>query len=270
MSHPADHRQPRFYIHPVNARLSTYLINLDRAGDRRKRMSWLLARHGLVFERVQAVDGNDIQLPSPFFDERGYLERHGRRPNRAEIGCYLSHVECARRLLESSFEHALILEDDLDFDEELLDTLSAALDQAGSWDLLRLSSVNSGHKFPVLQLSGKHSLALALTREKGSGAYVINRRAAEWIVTALLPMRLPYDLAFDLEHEAGLKGCFITPEPVSQSAERMSYIQTRLSDYKLKHRRPASVMLHRARMESGRFIARLARLMLWRIFSAFR
>jgi glycosyl transferase family 25 len=270
MSYPADNHQPRLYIHPVNARLSTYLINLDRAADRRKRMNWLLSRHGLVFERIQAVDGNDIALPSPLFDERGYLKRHGRLPNRGEIGCYMSHVECAGRLLASPFEHALILEDDLDFDEDLLDTLSCALDEAAHWDLLRLSSVNSGHKFPVLRLCDKYRLALTLTREKGSGAYIINRKAAAWITGALLPMKLPYDLAFDLEHEAGLSACFISPAPVSQSAEPISYIQNRLTDYRLKNRRPFSVWLHRARAECGRFIARSARLVVWRALRRFR
>lgn len=257
-------------LHPVNLRLATYLINLDRAEDRRKRMTFLLQRAGLSFERIEAIDGRDISLPSPHFDERGYLASHGRRPNPFEIGCYLSHVKCAYSLLESENEHALVLEDDLEFDDDFLDVLSCALDRSESWDLLRLSSVSSGRKFRIQKLHGRFDLAIALTREKGSGAYVINRRAAEWILKSLMPMRLPYDIAFDLEHQAGLRACFVTPPVVSQSAERSSQIQQKLSQYRLPGRRPASVMWRRTKMECGRFIARAATLIGHTIGSSFR
>ncbi|MGG7576712.1 glycosyltransferase family 25 protein [Rhizobium sp. Nf11,1] len=252
-------------FHPVSLRVNTYLINLDRAPLRRFRMERLLSGFGLAYERVAAVDGAGLSLPHPDFDERSYLRRHGRRPNLFEIGCYLSHVVCARRFLGSNAEFALILEDDLDFDDDFAELLEAALQHEAQWDILRLSTVNSGRKHRVEPLTAARSLAIALTREKGSGAYLINRKAAGWIVGAMLPMRLPYDLAFDLEFDEGLRACFVDPLPVSQRADPCSQIQAGLSAYRLGRRRPWSVLPFRAAAEIRRFVARFIRLAAWRL-----
>ncbi|MGV4792709.1 glycosyltransferase family 25 protein [Rhizobium sp. F40D2] len=252
-------------IHPVSLRVDTYLINLDRAPLRRFRMERLLAGIGLAFERVAAVDGAGLSLPHPDFDEASYRSRHGRRPNPFEIGCFLSHVECARRFLSGNAEFALILEDDLDFDDDLADVLEAALQHQTRWDILRLSTVNTGRKHRVEALTVSRSLAIALTREKGSGAYLINRRAAGWIAGSMLPMRLPYDLAFDLEFDEGLSACFVDPLPVSQRADPCSQIQAGLSAYRLGRRRPWSVLPYRAAAEIRRFAARFSRLVMSRM-----
>ncbi|MBX5172655.1 glycosyltransferase family 25 protein [Rhizobium sp. NZLR1b] len=252
-------------IHPVSLRVNTYLINLDRAPLRRFRMERLLSGIGLAFERVAAVDGATLSLPHPDFDEASYLSRHGRRPNLFEIGCYLSHVECAWRFLSGDAEFALILEDDLDFDDDLADVVEAALQHKERWDILRLSTVNTGRKHQVAPLTASRSLAIALTREKGSGAYLINRKAAGWMVGALLPMRLPYDLAFDLEFDEGLSACFVDPLPVSQRADASSQIQSGLSAYRLGRRRPWSVLPYRTAAEIRRFAARFSRLAVSRV-----
>ncbi|AHG44433.1 glycosyl transferase [Rhizobium leguminosarum bv. trifolii CB782] len=252
-------------IHPVSLRVDTYLINLDRAPLRRFRMERLLVDIGLAFERVPAVDGAALGLPHPDFDEAAYLSRHGRRPNPFEIGCFLSHVECARRFLSGDAEFALILEDDLDFDDDLAEVLEAALQHQKRWDILRLSTVNTGKKHRVEPLTASRSLAIALTREKGSGAYLINRKAAGWIAGAMLPMRLPYDLAFDLEFDEGLSACFVDPLPVSQRADPCSQIQAGLSAYRLGRRRPWSVLPYRTAAELRRFARRFRRLAAWRM-----
>ena len=240
----------------LNARLSTYLINLDRSPERRFRMEAKLMARGLEFERVSAVDGRQLVLPVTDFDEEGYRRRHGRNGNPYEIGCYLSHVECARRMLAAGAAHALVLEDDLFLEEDIVPALSAALNEQGEWDILRLSTVNRGRKFRLKALTPYRSLAISLTREKGSGAYLINRRAAKWIAEDLIPMRLPYDLAFDLEHLAGLRGRFIHPQPVRQSAERGSLIQNELRRFRLPASRYLTVLPYRAFYEFSRFVAR--------------
>ncbi|WP_454854598.1 glycosyltransferase family 25 protein [Rhizobium binxianense] len=251
-------------ISPVSLRINTYLINLDRAETRRFRMERLLEGCGIAFERVAAVDGAGITLPRSDFDEPSYLRNQGRRPNSFEIGCYLSHVECAKRFLASHAEFALVLEDDLDFEDDLAEVLIAALAHHQHWDILRLSTVNSGHKCRVGALTPSRSLAVSLTREKGSGAYFINRKAGEWIAGSLVPMRLPYDLAFDLEFDGGLRACFVDPVPVTQRTDPVSQIQTGRSAYRLGRRRPWSVLLYRMAAEVRRFTVRLSRLAAWK------
>ncbi|OCJ02708.1 glycosyl transferase [Rhizobium sp. AC44/96] len=248
----------------INERMATYYINLERCPDRRLHMDAMLAAQGLKFRRVPAIDGSQLKLPVAGFDEQGYKLRHGRKPNPFEIGCYLSHLACARELLETQKAYALILEDDLAFPADILELLSAALEDASSWDILRLSTVNKGRKYIVKRLTAARGLAVSLTREKGSGAYIINRRAAAWITEQLNPMRLPYDLAFDLEHFAGLKALFVAPVPVLQTADRHSFIQNGLRQYRLPHRQRMMVMPYRFWYETTRFLARLGDLTTWK------
>jgi len=217
----------------------------------------------MPFERISAIDGKSVQFTAVDFSERAYALLHGRRRNPAEIGCYLSHIECARRLLSSSAEHALILEDDVSLPDDIHELVNMAIAAGADWDILRLSSVNSGAKYSFRRITAKRSLAIALTREKGSGAYIINRKAAKWFVTRLLPMRLPmrlpFDLAFDLEHFAGLKAAFVSPVPVSQDIGLISQIQGHRRAFHLSRWCYVVVQPYRAWLETTRLLFRLAR-----------
>jgi glycosyl transferase family 25 len=242
-----------------------YLINLERALDRLLTMDRQLSSAGIFYERVDAVEGNKLAFPNDLYDASGYRARHGKLTNPAEVGCYLSHIECARRFLASQSDHALIFEDDLLLPDDLPEIISAALAEGVSWDILRLSTVNRGKKFIVKQLTSQRALAVSLTREKGSGAYLINRRAALWLCQALVPMRLPYDIAFDLEYLSGLRGMFVSPVPISQEAGFPSNIQLGRSRFQLPWWKRPTIYPYRVWLECSRFALRLALLVTFRI-----
>lgn len=214
------------------------------------------AAAGLSFERVAAIDGALLDFPHPQVDARAYRYLHGRRIIPAEVGCYFSHVECARRFLESDAEHALILEDDVAFPHDFVHVLRDALGANEDWDILRLSTVNRGPKFRFRDLQSGRSLAVAITREKGAGAYIINRKAAAWIVEHLMPMRLSYDIAFDLEYLTGLRAAFVDPPPVDQRDEVQSQIQNNIRAYKYPRSRYLTVLPYRAGIEASRIVMR--------------
>ncbi|TBN41089.1 glycosyltransferase family 25 protein [Paracoccus subflavus] len=243
------------------ARLAVYLINMDGADERMAAMQAKLAKANLPFFRIAGIDGKTLRYPIPEFSERSYRLLHGRRTSPAEIGCYLSHVACARAFLDSDADLALILEDDVSFAPDFLDILDRAAGQRDLWNILRLSTVNDGRKFAVRRLGPRHALAIALTREKGAGAYVVDRRAAGWIVTDLVPMRLAYDIAFDLEYLAGLRACFVLPVPASQVSDHPTQIQSTRLDYKLPRWRYLTVLPYRAWLELSRFACRGLRLL---------
>ena len=247
---------------PVSqARLAVFLINLDGAAERLAAMQDKLARAGLPFCRIAGINGRALTYPIPEFSERSYRLMHGRRTSPAEVGCYLSHVASARAFLESDADLALILEDDVSFQADFVDTLDRAAMQRDLWNLLRLTTVNRGRRFPVQALGNGRSLALTLTREKGAGAYVIDRRAAEWITTRLIPMRLAFDIAFDLEYLAGLRACFIHPLPASQASDHPTQIQDTRLAHKLPRWRYGTVLPYRAWLELSRVACRGARLL---------
>lgn len=243
-----------------------YAINLARATVRWQKLESQLLELALPYERVEAVEGARLPAELPEFSELSYKLLHGRRRTPAEIGCYLSHIECARRLLASQFTHALILEDDVVIAPQTGAVVDAAIERASEWDILRLSTVNHGRKFPYAPLVEEYNLAVALTREKGAGGYVINRHAAEVFLRRLLPIRVAWDIAFDVEHLLGLRSVFVTPLPIDQNTGQESQIQNDIRRFRLPRWRYLTVFPTRVFFESTRFVARSMRLlqMKWR------
>ncbi|MGC4005696.1 MAG: glycosyltransferase family 25 protein [Pirellulales bacterium] len=217
---------------------------------------------GRDYERVEAVDGKTLPEVIPEFSELSYKILHGRRRTPAEIGCYLSHIACARRLLESDRSHALIVEDDVEFAPDTAAAIDAALAAADEWDILRLSTVNRGRKFGYAPLIDGRRLAIALTREKGAGGYVINRRAAETFVKRFLPMRTAWDIAFDIEYLYGLRSVFVAPVPIDQNTGMETQIQHNIKTYRMPWWRYFTVFPYRVYLESLRAARRGTRL-LW-------
>lgn len=244
------------HILPKSQRkLAVFLINMDSATKRLEDMTARLDAIGLQAVRIAGVNGRELNYPIPEFSEISYMLMHGRRTSPPEIGCYLSHVACANKFMDGDADIALILEDDVVFDNDFLNAVDEAVLNGGDWDLLRLTTVSNGSKFPFRPLSNGRSLAIALTREKGSGAYLVNRRAGKWI-SKLIPMRLAYDIAFDLEYLAGLKGAFIYPLCATQDADGESQIQNNLRIYRLPRWRYFTVLPYRAYLETSRFLLR--------------
>ena len=100
-----------------------FVINLKRRPDRREEVSKMMAGMGIRFEFIEAVDGGEM-LPTEearlnyylnhFIDER---ETHGWVASVGQIGCWLSHVELWKKIVEEHIDSALILEDDLSFNK---------------------------------------------------------------------------------------------------------------------------------------------------------
>ncbi|MDR6190018.1 glycosyl transferase family 25 [Agrobacterium pusense] len=244
------------HILPKSQRkLAVFLINMDGATKRLADMTARLDAMGLKAERIPGVNGRELNYPIPEFSEISYMLMHGRRTSPPEIGCYLSHVACARKFMEGDADISLILEDDVIFDDDFLNAIDEAALNGSDWDLLRLTTVSNGRKFSFRPLSNGRSLAIALTREKGSGAYLVNRRAGQWI-SKLIPMRLAYDIAFDLEYLSGLKAAFIYPLCATQDADGESQIQNNLRIYRLPRWRYFTVLPYRAYLETSRFLLR--------------
>ncbi len=240
--------------------LLTLVINLDRAADRMAHMHTQLQRAGIPYTRVAAVDGAHLQRPHPDFSEPLFKYLHGRLWAPKELGCYLSHIQCLRTFLASDASHALILEDDVRFAPDLLALLAQARPHARHWNMLRLSTVNSGRWWPVRAL-GSASLAVCLTREKGAGGYLVDRVAARRMVDRLLPMRLSWDIAFDLEWLLGFRTLGLHPLPIEQNAGFGTDIQDDLGRIKVKGKlKYLTVGPFRLFTEVGRLLYRSYRL----------
>lgn len=242
---------------PVTPAFVTYVINMDSATERMAHMDAELKRVAIPYIRQPGVVGMELPYPNENFSDWSYKYLHGRRWAPRELGCYLSHIQCLRNFLQTDASYALILEDDVKLDDNIKGILESAIEHASGWNMLRLSSVNHGKWWPVRKI-GSHSLSVCLTREKGAGGYLVDRKAAACMVKKLLPMRLAWDIAFDLEWLQGFKTLGIYPLPVRQNTDFETQIQQDLANIKLKNKLIyISVAPFRLFLEISRFVFRL-------------
>ena len=194
--------------------LKTYLINLDTSEDRLHVMNGRIRSVGLSFQRISGIVGADLLLDELIdIDRVTYEKWHGKALNPGEVGCYLSHITAMKEFLTSDAEFGLILEDDANFPEDFQSLIRSVMENARSWDVVKLSSFHSGTPVNVLALEAGYHLAIPLSRLNNSNSILYNRVAAERLVRKLLPMRLPFDHAVERSWLYGLRFRSINPIP---------------------------------------------------------
>lgn len=94
-----------------------YYINLDRSKDRKKHIEEQIKTYKVSnIERVKAFDGSKIKdLKVGEID--GYRYKNTKTPNckKSELAITLSHILAINKAFEKNNEHAIIVEDDIDF-----------------------------------------------------------------------------------------------------------------------------------------------------------
>jgi glycosyl transferase family 25 len=204
--------------------LMVALINLDRSEHRRIQMAQRLAEIGLAYSRLAAVDGKARWAELlPSVDVYTFERNVGRDVMPGEIGCYHSHLQAWRTLVDSECHTLLVLEDDVVFGGDFLEALGEALQHRRSWDTLNLNKIRA--KQPVRQAGlGRYSLNAYLGPLTGMGAYLISRDTATRLLPAMLPISLPIDLELDRVHRHQLRRFGLEPFPSHVNDENQSTI----------------------------------------------
>jgi glycosyl transferase, family 25 len=168
--------------------IGTWLINLPRAVERRRRMDAQLATMDLPYEVFDGVDGRAREAELLASVDVGAFRRNmGRDILIGGIGCYHSHLGVWRRFLAGDRPVALVLEDDVVFHADFLDAVGLALRAAPEWDMLKLNCIRA--KMPVPQgRIGPYRLNAYVGPATGTGAYLIHRKTAQTLLDAMLPV----------------------------------------------------------------------------------
>lgn len=178
-------------------KLDCILINLDRSPERLAQMRERLDRFDLSFRRIAAVDGKQVSFTEREINASEYERCHGKYVTPTEVACYISHYHALQAFLEGDKEYALILEDDMEFNDDFPLVLEALLQCPEEWDMVKLNGLNNWAG-PVIKkrLFKDYRLVLNLLHQAKAGAYLVNRRAATNYIKGLLPMIVPYDHEF--------------------------------------------------------------------------
>ena len=175
------------------------VINLARRPDRLALVSSDLRKAGLSAETQIAVDGQLEKLQSKFLSQ-------------GEIGCWKSHINALRRLVDTKNQYSLVLEDDAtlgpQINKKFLSEMKDLMER-NQLDLLQIGFVEQFYSASIG--SGVLEALIALLKNRGtkdaSGvrfvlgdfragthAYIINARLAEAISTSVAePPLIPWD-----------------------------------------------------------------------------
>ena len=242
-----------------------YLINLKRANERLVSAKETFDKVGIIFNLEVAIDGKDLSLPHKDYSELKYNLLHGKKTNLGELGCYFSHLNVLEKFLNTEENWALVCEDDIEFNENINEIISGAMNSRVHFDLLRLSGGSDRNKekgipIKLQKIYKDFYLSLNLGFKSGTGCYLINRHAAKNVLNKLKKMSLPIDHAMDRDWLLSIRSLSISPAPVylkEELHEGNSYIQAK-SEFKYPfYKRYWVVIPYRLVNEFSRLIYKL-------------
>ena len=179
-----------------------FVINLDKATNRWTHMQRALSRFDIEFERISAIDGRRISkddlaaLVPPLNDLSKIICPRAVSP--AEIGAFLSHKNCWKKLVDSGENWALIMEDDINFSSRARSYITSIDWIPQGLDIIQLFVFRQNWKAKV----GKNKIRLSsgdmLLRPYkpspvGAQAYFISRQAAESALEMSCKIMAPVD-----------------------------------------------------------------------------
>ncbi|MGY5848627.1 glycosyltransferase family 25 protein [Salegentibacter sp. HM20] len=155
-----------------------YIVNLDRAKERRDSVEKELRKTNLPFQFISAVDKTTVA------NYKYKIRNQYKRPLiTTEIACYLSHLKVKKLFLKSNYDYAIILEDDVEllanFDTvvKTIITQYNTLPKKHQWDVLKLPSFGKKNLIKVYDIDSYHSLY--------GGSVAITTMAAIWTKTGV-------------------------------------------------------------------------------------
>jgi len=138
--------------------LPVILINLTESRARLEHSQHELARVGLTFERLEAVDGRKMSKDelekTTIWDKSAFFKPL----SPGEVGCYLSHIAAAEKIVRENWPYALVLEDDFRLTPHFSDIISLVLrDAPKEFHIIKLQGNMSGGE-AIVNLSSDHKI----------------------------------------------------------------------------------------------------------------
>lgn len=194
-----------------------YLINLEKDRTRLEAATAELARAGVRWTRVPAINGRALPAEriAKVYDARTNRARARHPLTPPEIGCYLSHISAWRALVSSDAPGALILEDDFRISGDFAGTLRALSRDTGPWDMVKLFTfrpearrMNPRRIGPGLEIAVPYKVPSTML------GYALRREAAVRLLRRTPPFFRPVDEDIKFFWERDLSIALMSPQPI--------------------------------------------------------
>lgn len=162
-------------------------------------------------------DAYTNQSPSVFYDKAKTKLLFGRELTNSELGCYSSHYEVWKLLLDSQEDQFFVFEDDVIVDWEFMHILSKYDFSSLSYHLIRFFSLYPlnlkviHRSFP----SKQYHLTITRNRHVGLQGYSVTKRGAEILLATCQKAFLPIDWMMHRYWITGLPTYIFFPFPLT-------------------------------------------------------
>ncbi|MEH6503188.1 MAG: glycosyltransferase family 25 protein [Cycloclasticus sp.] len=183
--------------------LSIFIINLQRSVERKAHMQGLCEKLRLNPIFVGAIDGSGIERDDvdKICSKESVIKTIGRQLSAGEIGCALSHKGIYQKIVDENIELTLVLEDDVEFDKELLEVLKLVDEFPADWEVVLLGhhggasrhSPTNGSLWGRKYLSSVYKTIRPCEVACGTYGYLINQQGAVKLLNDLKCIVKPID-----------------------------------------------------------------------------
>ena len=201
----------------------TYLINLDGSHERLECAKQQLNDIDWIFEKFSAFDGRGKALSSfENYDDQQAKKIMGRSLLSSEIGCYLSHYNCALKFLESDADYLIVLEDDIQLSADFKTVTSQVLDFLHNdsnldWYLVNIAAKKKKVSRDITAI-GNHMLWNAYYFPILGLGLIWSRKGAEEFIEKGKIITMPVDVFFQNWLSRNGKGLGVSPALVTPTA----------------------------------------------------
>jgi glycosyl transferase, family 25 len=195
-----------------------FVINLAANTARMANASAALGAQGIPFERIEGVNGWNLtedEIAKVYDHQRN--RRDGKHPLvRPEIGCYLSHMECWRKIAEGQALGGIIFEDDFSASADLAEILAEiCADSLRDWDVMKLFTFDADQKVVKERQIGRYRLVVPYRVPTCLIGYVLTREAARRLAESSVPFFRPVDEDMKYYWEKDLRVALVLPAPIT-------------------------------------------------------
>ena len=204
------------------------VISLSAAPERRQAFARSAVEAGCDWE---FFDAHTTPSDGLSYDEKRVTGIYGRKLHPGELGCYSSHFDLWRWLVQADCEQLIVLEDDVVVDWEFIRDISA-IEMAGRGiEYLRLfAKMPSPWRFIASPYFDQYRHLIRFTGYAlGTQAYVLSKTGAERLICHGSNIEAPVDVYMDRTWDHGLLNLAVYPFPVYERYQRSSIGEGRFS-----------------------------------------
>lgn len=195
-----------------------FVINLTADTDRRAVMTERLDKIGIPYSFFEGVNGRTFDMKTaPAYNAARRKIFFGRDLIPAELGCLLSHRGVYEKMDRENIPYAVVLEDDVIFEDNFAETLMALMNTPVQWDVIRFlgsAKIYARGCRKITPLIGPYWLARLPTTPGGAHGYLLSLHAARTMIRHMQSNWMPIDALQGRTWETKLETLVLHPAPL--------------------------------------------------------